>query len=159
MTDSRTDLLAALQTDAARRATPAPHVVEDDAGETTWELRVRLVNAWPRETLPAFDALRSELAPFGYTLSPLHPTASLHPPRMQTVLLRTEAGAQQAFAPLVFELIDTAGTLRASVRQFGGRLAPDFPPRTLPLTAPADPAALTGILRAYAICMLRPQPV
>jgi hypothetical protein len=148
----------ALAADAARRAA-APRAVpgpaEDDEHSASWDLRFRLVNAWPRESRPAFDTVRRALAPFGYTLSPLHPGVDLRRPRMQAELSRTALGEGPQFAPLVFELERGGSRLRVFVRQFGGRPVPDFPEQLLDLSAPADVALIESILQTYVVCMVR----
>lgn len=144
-----------LQADAARRATAPRRPVAADAVEQpgSAEHRFRLVNTLPRESREVFGALRETLAPFGYTLSPLHPGMDLHRPRMQTELALHD-GPQ--FAPLVFELERGGSKVRVFVRQFGGRAVPDFTERTIDLAAPLDRAGLRDLLQDYVTCMLRP---
>ncbi len=57
-------------------------------------LQVRLMTGWPREARPAFNKLNQILAPYGYALSPLHPTRPGRTPEaaraLQTELHRPE---------------------------------------------------------------------
>lgn len=148
-----------LAEDAARRARVAPAAAPTpppaEAADTA-ALRLRLVGAWPREARPAFDAIRSRLAPHGFTLTPLHPGTDLRIAGMQTVLCRTTPGEPAQFAPLMFELDPASGLMRVYVRQFGGRAALDFPERSLDVAAPVDQDNVIGLLEAYVVCMLRP---
>lgn len=158
LSDAFDEVLAA---DAAKRAAAAPQTgpaAEAPADPAVArELRFRLVNDFPRETRPAFAEVRAALAPFGYTLSPLHPPADLRHAWMQTILGRATPGdAPHYFAPLIFELDPATARLRAYVRQFGGRPVPEFEEQSFDLLAPADLEAVTAVLRAYAVCMIRP---
>ncbi len=152
MTEDFRDLLEA---DAARRAhsiatAPAP-VAEHSP---SWELRFRLVNTFPRFTRPLFASLRATLAPYGYTLSPLHPAHDLSRPVMQTELGRVGGDEPTRYAPLVFELEPPTSNVRVYVRQFGGRAAPDFTERRLDLGGSLDLPGLEAILKDYVRCML-----
>lgn len=158
MPDDQTTLRALLQTDAERRArTPYRPAAADAQDQPGWaELRFNLMNTFPRLSRGAFDAVRETLAPFGYTLSPLHPGTDLHRPRMQTELARLADHEGPQFAPLVFELERGTSQLRVFVRQFGGRAVPDFTERRIDLGAPPDKDALEASLREYVACMIRP---
>lgn len=153
----------ALAADAGRRAkgggASAPEA--EAAGEhvASWDLRFRLVNTFPRQTRPLFASLRATLAPYGYTLSPLHPMHDLSHPRMQTELARAEPTDPARYAPLVFELEPGTTTVRVYVRQFGGRAAPDFAEHRFDLSASPDLAAVETILRDYIRVMLDAQPL
>jgi len=158
MTDATKSFSDALEADARHRAkgagvAPAPAAASEHAG--SWELRFRLVNTFPRLTRPLFTALRTTLAPYGYTLSPLHPSHDLHRPRMQTELARVAPEDPARYAPLVFELAPPASSLRIYVRQFGGRAAPDFAERRIDLAGLPDLSALQAILQDYVRCMLQ----
>jgi len=159
MTETTKDLRDVLEADARRRAKSASQPAVGPAGtgehSPSWELRFRLVNTFPRETRPLFAALRGTLAPYGYTLSPLHPAHDLHRPRMQTELARIAAEDPSRYAPLVFELEPPTSGLRVYVRQFGGRAAPDFAERRFDLAHAADLPALRAVLTEYIICMLQ----
>lgn len=146
------DLLAA---DAARRAAPRDpsEAAPAEPHGSFADLRFRLVNSFPRETRAVFAAVRAELAPYGYALSPLHPAPDLSAPRMLAELTRADGGG---FAPLVFELERESGEVRVFVRQFGGRAATDFEERRIDISGAVDEAAIGGILREYVACMLRP---
>ncbi len=161
MTDQSALFHEVLAADAARRAAPgyappAAAITADDSPKG-WEMRFRLVNSWPRETKPAFDAVRAELAPFGYTLSPLHPAPDLSHPRMLCELTRIVPGDSQHYAPLVFELEPGASRVRVFVRQFGGRAVPDFVERFLDMGKPADVAEIAALLQAYVVTMVKPR--
>lgn len=147
------DMLAA---DAQRRwAQPGTMPAGPEGSEEpAFELRFRLMSAWPREARPAFSVVRGEIESFGYTLSPLHPGADLRHPWVQTELCRVAEGEPRSFAPLVFEL-EPSGGLRAYVRQFGGHAAPDFPERPIDPAAPVDVTMLADLLRDYVVCTLR----
>jgi hypothetical protein len=119
-------------------------------------LRIRFLNSWPRQVHPLFLRLRTELAPYGYTLAFLHLGGEGQRVRLQTVLERSGETISSSFAPLVFELDDHTGFVRAFVQQFGGRLAPDFPQTGFSLHDAPDEATLTAILRGYVVCMIRP---
>lgn len=157
MTDASKDLRGVLEADAQRRTKgvipPTERIDDVEDHVTSREVRFRLVNTLPRETRPLFAALRTMLAPYGYTLSPLHPAHDLSRPLMQTDLGRISPEEHARFAPLVFELQPGTTRLRVYVRQFGGRPAPDFAERSLDLDDP-DRADLEQILRDYVICML-----
>jgi hypothetical protein len=155
MTDVGKSLRDVLEADALRRAgeaAPLPAPVAEHSA--SWELRFRLVNTFPRETRPLFDKLRTMLAPYGYTLSPLHPAHNLSRPLMLTELDRTGATDPARYAPLVFELEPPSSTVRIYVRQFGGRAAPDFAKRRLNIGGAFDLAALEAVLQDYIRCML-----
>ena len=160
MTDQSALFHEVLAADATQRASHPQGPVAgsaDDEQSPSWDLRFRLVNAWPREARPAFDAVRAALAPYGYALSPLHPVADLRRPRMQTDLSRISAGDAQQFAPLVFELERGGHRVRVFVRQFGGRAVPDFVEQWIDLMAPVDIARVTVMLQTYVLCMVRPR--
>jgi hypothetical protein len=161
MTDATKDFRDVLEADARRRAravAPAPAQAESGEHVPSWDLRFRLVNTLPRLTRPLFATLRATLAPYGYTLSPLHPVHDLNRPRMQTELSRTSPDDPARYAPLVFELEQATSSLRIYVRQFGGRAAPDFAERRLDLAGTPDLAALEALLKDYIRCMLEAQP-
>jgi hypothetical protein len=158
MTDATTDFHAMLEADARRRAIgdsalyPVAAVPAEHSG--SWEVRFRLVNTFPRYTRPLFASLRSALAPYGYTLSPLHPGYNLHHPLMQTELARLVPADPVRYAPLVFELEPLGSSVRIYVRQFGGRAAPDFAERRIDLNEPLDLPGLEAILKDYVRCMI-----
>jgi hypothetical protein len=158
MTDIGRDFRDALEADARRRAKaaelPPAKPVRSGEHSPSWELRFRLVNTFPRETRPVFAALRATLAPYGYTLSPLHPAHDLHRPRMQTQLARVADDDPARYAPLVFELESATSSLRVYVRQFGGRAAPDFTERRVDLAHDPDLPVLEAILKDYVRCVL-----
>jgi hypothetical protein len=159
------DLLAA---DARRRAkaavspeAPAPVVGEQAA---SLDLGLRLVNVFPRQSKPVFSALRETLAPFGYTLTPLHPVHDLGRPAMRTELARLAADDPAQYVPLIFELDPQTESARVFVRLADGRQAPTFPQRRFDLAAAPDLAspdlaALEAILRDYVRCVLEAQPL
>jgi hypothetical protein len=156
MTDATMDFRDMLEADAARRAhsvatAPAPAAEHSPS----WELRFRLVNTFPRFTRPLFASLRAALAPYGYTLSPLHPAHDLSRPLMQTDLERVARDDPTRYAPLVFELVPPTSSVRVYVRQFGGRAAPDFSERRLDLGGSLDLPGLETILKDYVRCMLQ----
>lgn len=156
MTGANAPLLAALEADKLRRAEAARATAATPREEYSHSqpLRFRLVNDFPRETRPVLARLRAALAPYGYTLSPLHPPHDLSIPRMQTDLARLSPDDATRFAPLVFELDSPAETLRVYVRQFGGRAAPDFAERRLRFSGPVDLAGVEAALADYVIRML-----
>jgi hypothetical protein len=147
-----------LKADAQRRAGAPDRPAAANAVEHPgWsDLRFKLVNTFPRESRGVFAALRETLAPFGYSLSPLHPGTELNRPRMQTELARLGDQQGPQFAPLVFELERGTSLMRVFVRQFGGRAVPDFAERRIDLSAPVDPQALQALLEEYVSCMIRP---
>ena len=158
-----TALQAVLRADAERRqaeasaAAPAPPPDEDAAADAPARLlRIRFLNNWPRRLRPAFYAVRSELAPYGYTLPFPHVAPATWRPRLETVLARTDDAAPPPFGPLVFELNDSTGQVEVFVPQFVGSSAPVFAPAAFPLARPPDGAALSGLLRDYVASMLRP---
>ena len=155
MTDASRNFHDVLDADARRRAKAGnkPPVAEAVEHSPSWEARFRLVNTFPRETRPLFATLRTALAPYGYTLSPLHPAHELARPRMQTELARIAATDPARFAPLVFELTPGTTNVRVYVRQFGGRAAPDFAERSFEIADP-DLAALEAVLQDYITCMV-----
>jgi hypothetical protein len=163
MTTAPPTLPDALAADAGRRAKggllAAPEAAAPGEHAATWEMRFRLVNTFPRQTRPLFAALRATLAPYGYTLSPLHPMHDLSHPRMQTELARAEPSDPARYAPLVFELDPTTTGMRIYVRQFGGRAAPDFVERRFDLSPSPDLAAIETILMDYIRVMLDTQPL
>jgi hypothetical protein len=147
-----------LEADARRRAAGTPaETTTREAITHSQELRFQLVNTFPRQTRPVFDKVRASLAPYGYTLSPLHPLHDLTYPRMQAQLARLLPDDPTHYAPLVFELDSAADSLRVYVRQFGGRAAPDFPERRLGIGGAADLPAVEAVLTDYAICMVEAQ--
>jgi len=158
MTLDQTALRDLLQADAERRARSPHRPVAAEAQEPPgWaELRFNLVNTFPRLARGAFAALRETLAPFGYTVSPLHPGMDLVRPRMQTELARVTERDGPLFAPLVFELERGSNNVRVFVRQFGGRAVPDFVERRIQLGASIDLGELEAMLRDYVACMIRP---
>jgi hypothetical protein len=162
MTDATKDFRDVLEADARRRAMfggQAAAKPADPAEHTgSWDVRFRLVNTFPRETRPLFASLRAALAPYGYTLSPLHPAHDLSRPRMQAELARVAPEDPARFAPLVFELDPGTTNVRVFVRQYGGRAAPDFAERTIDIAGPPDLAALEAILKDYVTCMLEAAP-
>jgi hypothetical protein len=159
MTLDHNGLLDLLRADAERHAgAPARPVADDGLDRPGWaELRFNLVNTFPRLSRGVFAALRETLSPFGYTLSPLHPGADLHRPRMQTELARLPDHAGPQFAPLVFELERGTGKVRVFVRQFGGRAVPDFAERHIELGDALDTRGIEAILLEYVSCMIRPR--
>jgi hypothetical protein len=163
MTTASLSLRDALAADAGRRAkggmASTPETAASGEQVASWDLRFRLVNTFPRQTRPLFASLRAALAPFGYTLSPLHPMHDLTHPRMQTELARAEPSDPARYAPLVFELEPHTTTVRVYVRQFGGRAAPDFAEHRFDLSASPDLAAVETILLDYIRVMLDAQPV
>lgn len=163
MTIAPPTLHDALAADAGRRAKdalpPAAEAAATGDQVASWDLRFRLVNTFPRQTRPLFAALRATLAPYGYTLSPLHPMHDLGHPRMQTELSRAEPSDPARYAPLVFELEPPTSNMRIYVRQFGGRAAPDFAERRFDLSALPDLAAVETILMDYIRVMLDTQPL
>lgn len=160
MTDATKNFRDVLAADASRRAKNGPAAKPADTAEHTgsWDVRFRLVNTFPRETRPLFAALRTALAPYGYTLSPLHPPHDLSRPRMQTELARLAPDDPARYAPLVFDLDPGTTRVRIYVRQFGGRPAPDFSERTIDIGGPPDLPALEAILKDYVVCMLESPP-
>ncbi len=162
MTDATKDVRDILEADARRRARAAalaaPAVAEADQHVPSWDLRFRLVNTLPRQTRPLFAALRGTLAPYGYTLSPLHPGHDLTAPRMQTELGRTSPDDPARYAPLVFELEQATSSVRIYVRQLGGRAAPDFAERRIDIGGTPDLPALEAILKDYIRCMVEAHP-
>ena len=159
MTDATKHLHDVLEADASRRASgggpAAPRVT--DAPSHSAQLRFRLVNTFPRQTRPVFAKLRAALAPYGYTLSPLHPAHDLTFPRMQSELARLPPEESIRFAPLVFELESLSETLRVYVRQFGGRAAPDFAERRIGIGSTLDLAAVEDAVSEYIVCMVEAQ--
>ena len=131
------------------------------AGElaASLDLRLRFVNAFPRVTRPLFAALRAELAPYGYTLSPLHPAHDLSRARMQTELLRIAPEPPAHYAPLIFELDPSARALRVCVLLSDGQVLPDFPDRQTDLDAVSQHAVMEAILRDYLHCIIDTQPL
>ncbi len=163
MTTATPTLHEALTADVGRRARGSGPSASDASatGEhpASWDLRFRLVNTFPRQSRPLFAALRATLAPYGYTLSPLHPMHDLSHPRMQTELARTDPDDPTHYAPLVFELEPATTIVRVYVRQFGGRSAPDFAEHRFDLSASPDLAAVERILTDYIRVMLDAQAV
>ncbi len=163
MTTATPTLQDALAADAGRRAksgiASAPETAASGEHVASWDLRFRLVNTFPRQTRPLFASLRATLAPYGYTLSPLHPMHDLSHPRMQTELARAEPADPARYAPLVFELDPGTTTVRVYVRQFGGRAAPDFVEHRFDLSASPDIATVETILLDYIRVMLDAQPL
>jgi hypothetical protein len=159
MTIDQNGLRELLKADAERRATaPRRPAAADAHDQPGWaEARFNLVNTFPRLGRGVFAALRETLAPFGYTLSPLHPGGDLHRPRMQTELARLPDHDGPQFAPLVFELERGTGKVRVFVRQFGGRAVPDFTERRIELGDTLDLRGLETILLDYVGCMIRPR--
>ena len=162
MTDATKTLRDILEEDARRRARAgakaAPASAENNEPILPRDLRFKLVNTLPRQTRPLFAALRATLAPYGYTLSPLHPANDLSVPRMQAELDRTSPDSPMHYAPLVFELDRATSNVRVYVRQFGGRAAPDFVERHIDLNAAPDLPAFKAILEEYVRCMLDAHP-
>ena len=162
MTNATKDFRDMLEADARRCArgglVAAPVAAEHGEHVPSRDLRFRLVNTLPRLTRPLFAAVRAALAPYGYTLSPLHPAHDLGRPRMQSELSRTSPDDPARYAPLVFELEPATSSLRVYVRQFGGRAAPDFAESRLDLAGDPDLPALEAILKDYVRCMLEAQP-
>jgi len=163
MDESMDAFEAVLRDDAERRralaaSTEAEPPADDEASPDgpARLLRIRFLNSWPRQVRPVFQRLRAELAPYGYTLVFLHLGAEGQRVRMQTVLERSGEPVGSSLAPLVFELDDHTGFVRAFVQQFGGRLAPDFPQTGFSLHDAPDEATLATILRDYVVCMIRP---
>lgn len=158
MTDATSDFHDLLEADALRRAKgdelAAARAAEPGEHTASWEIRFRLVNTFPRYTRPLFATLRTALAPYGYTLSPLHPGHGLSRPIMQTDLERVVPDDPTRYAPLVFELEPPSSRVRIYVRQFGGRAAPDFSERRIDLNEPLDLPGLEAILKDYVRCML-----
>ena len=163
MTAENDDLIAMLDIDAGRLAAA---IAEKDAlGAASLSvvghpLQVRLMNGWPREAKPAFDKLNQILAPYGYALSPPHPTRPGRTPEaaraLQTELHRPEKLSDDApFAPLLLALDERAGSVRLFVQQFGGRSAPDFSERHVSVLDPVNVAWLESALHEYVTCMLR----
>lgn len=157
------DLTAMLDIDAGRLAAAT---AARDASRTAnigivgHPLQVRLMSGWPREATPAFNELNQILAPYGYALSPLHPTRPGRTPEvaraLQTELHCPEKLSDDApFAPLLLALDECAGRVRLFVQQFGGRSAPDFSERHVNVLDPVDVTWLEAALREYVTCMLQ----
>lgn len=156
------DLMAMLDIDAGRLAATAEKDAPGTAslGVVGHPLQVRLMSGWPREAKPAFSRLNQVLVPYGYALSPLHPTRPGRTPdaarALQTELHRPEEPSGDApFAPLLLALDERAGSVRLFVQQFGGRSAPDFSERYVNVLDPVDVTWLEAALREYVTCMLR----
>jgi hypothetical protein len=152
-----------LRADAERRhglaasAAAVPVLGEDiPADGPARLLRIRFLNGWPRQVRPQLIRLRADLAPYGYSLSFPYLGGDGPRLRLQVVLERSGEAAGAPFAPLVFELDDHTGCVRVFVQQFGGRLAPDFPPTGFSLSEGLEGEALTELLRDYVVCMIRP---
>ncbi len=150
---------AVLKDNAARRAnaqagSPPPAAGPQVLGAAR-DHGIRLMGGFVSESRPAFEAVRAALAPYGLTLSPLHPARRAQGIALQTELSRE--GTASPYAPLLVVLDSESGSLRVFVQQFGGRQAPDFTELTAQVQETVDPAWFESVLRDYAVCMLRPR--